>query len=47
MANFEPELLYSILVSSSDNIEYEMKINLLQELSKKAYELSHYSSLLN
>jgi hypothetical protein len=47
MANFEPELLYSILVSSSDNIEYEMKINLLQELAKQAYELSHYSSLLN
>lgn len=46
ISNFEPELLYSILVSCSDNIEYEMNINLLQELAKQAYELSYYSNML-
>lgn len=47
MANFEPELMYSILISVNDNIEYEMKLNLLQELARQAYELSYYCSLLN
>jgi hypothetical protein len=47
LANFEPELLYTIMVSSNDNIEHEMHLNLLQELSKLSYELSYYCSLFN
>ena len=47
LANFEPELLYTIMVSSNDNIEHEMHLNLLQELSKLSYELSYYCSFLN
>jgi len=46
ISNFEPELLYSIMVSCNDNIEYEMNLNLLQGLATQAYELSYYSNML-